>query len=80
MRIEVSNITIMSKEKVKLLGILDNKLNFDDHINQLCKKARKEIACSNSSFQIHEHFLMQVNYKCFRNVSVLILSFNLNVS
>ena len=32
--IEVSNITIMSEEKVKLLGIhIDNRLNFDYHIS-----------------------------------------------
>ena len=34
--IEVSNITIMSEEKVELLG-----LNFDYQISQLCKKAKK---------------------------------------
>ena len=40
--IEVSNITIMSEEKVKLLGIyIGNRLNFNDHISQLCKKAGK---------------------------------------
>ena len=33
---EVSNITIMSEEKVKLLGIyIDNRLNFDYHMSQL---------------------------------------------
>ena len=42
--IEVSNITIMSEEKVKLLGIyIDNRLNFDYHISQLCKKAEKKL-------------------------------------
>ena len=40
--IEVPNITIMSEEKVKLLGVyIDNRLNFDHHISQLCKKTRK---------------------------------------
>ena len=44
--IKVSNITTMSEEKVKLLGIyidkvLDNRLNFDYYISQLCKKAVK---------------------------------------
>ena len=40
--IEVSNITIMSEEKVKLLGIyIGNRLNFNYHISQLCKKAGK---------------------------------------
>ena len=38
--IEASNITIMSKEKVKFLGIqIGNRLNFDYHIRQVCKKA-----------------------------------------
>ena len=32
----------MSEEKAKLLGVyIDNRLNFDYHISQLCKKARK---------------------------------------
>ena len=79
--IEVSNITIMSEEKVKLLGIyIDNRLNFDCHISQLCKMAIKKIACSNSGFQTHEHFATQINCKCFHNVSVLTLSFNLDIS
>ena len=40
--IEVSNITIMSKEKVKLLGIyIGNRLNFNYRISQLCKKTGK---------------------------------------
>ena len=44
MGIEVSNITIMSEEKFKLLGIyIDNRLNFDHHISQLCKKAGKKL-------------------------------------
>ena len=41
--IKVSNITIMCEEKVKLLGIyIDNRLNFDCYISQLCKKAGKK--------------------------------------
>ena len=42
--IEVANMTIMSEEKVKLLGIhIDNRLNFDYHIGQLCKKTGKKL-------------------------------------
>ena len=79
--IDVSNITIMSEEKVKLVGIyIDNKLNFDYHISQICKKAGGKIACSNSSLQIYEHFTTQINCKCFYNVAVFMLYFNLNVS
>ena len=40
----MSNITIMGEEKVKLLGFyIDNRLNFDYHINQLCKRAGKKL-------------------------------------
>ena len=42
--IKVSNITIMSEEKVKLLGVsIDNRLNFNYHISQLCKRAGKKV-------------------------------------
>ena len=40
--IEVANMTIMTEQKVKILGIhIDNRLNFDYHLSQLCKKAGK---------------------------------------
>ena len=42
--IEVANMTIMSEEKVKLLGIyIGNRLNFYYHISQLWKKAGKKL-------------------------------------
>ena len=42
--IEVSNITIMCEKKVKLLRIyIDNKINFDYHISQLCKRAGEKL-------------------------------------
>ena len=41
---EVSNITIMSEEKVKLFRIyIDNRLSFDCHISQFYRKARKKL-------------------------------------
>ena len=43
-RIEMAHMTIMSEEKVKLLGIhIDNRLNFHYHTSQLCKKAGKKL-------------------------------------
>ena len=66
--IEVANMTIMSEEKVKLLGIhIDNRLNFDYHISQLCKKAGKKLHALTRVFKymdisqrklIANHFIM----------------------
>ena len=68
---EVSNITVTSEEKLKLSGII---------LVNSAKKDWEKIACSNSNFQIREHFSTQTNCRCFYNVLVLVLSFNLNVS
>ena len=41
--IQISDITVTSESRVKLLGIhIENRLNFDYHISQLCKKASKK--------------------------------------
>ena len=43
---KVGNITIKSSDSVKLLGVtLDNKLSFDKHIADLCKRASYSIRC-----------------------------------
>ena len=50
--IEVSNITIISGEKIKLLGIyIDNRLNFDHYISHLWKKAEKKLHGLNRVFK-----------------------------
>ena len=42
--IQISNIKITSESRVKLLCIyIDNRLNFDYHVSQLCKKASKKL-------------------------------------
>ena len=44
LEIQVSNCSIKNEDSVKLLGIhLNNDLNFDYHVNQLCKKASKNL-------------------------------------
>ena len=42
--IQISDIKVTSQSRDKLLGIhIDNRLNFDYHVSQLCKKASKKL-------------------------------------
>ena len=42
--IQISDIKVTSESRVKRLGIhIDNRLNFDYHVSQLCKKASKKL-------------------------------------
>ena len=42
--LNVENITICTSKSLKLLGItFDNKLNFEEHISVLCKKASLQL-------------------------------------
>ena len=44
LELEVSCCSIRIEDSVKLFGIhINNKLNFDYHVNQLCKKASKKL-------------------------------------
>ena len=44
LEIQVASCSIKNEDSVKLLGIhLNNDLNFDYHVNQLCKKASKKL-------------------------------------
>ena len=39
-KLEIESVKIETKNTVKLLGIIiDNKLNFEENISELCKKA-----------------------------------------
>ena len=42
--IQIGDFSIKNIENEKLLGVyIDSKLNFDFHVNQLCKKASKKL-------------------------------------
>ena len=59
--------------KIKLLGIyINNRLNFDYHASQLCKKDGKKLHALTRVLKIYEHFTRQINYKCLYNASVLL--------
>ena len=43
-KINVANNVITGENSVKLLGVtIDNKLNFDEHVDKLCKKANNKL-------------------------------------
>ena len=43
-KLEIGSAKIETKNTVKLLGItIDNKLNFEEHISELCKKASMQL-------------------------------------
>ena len=50
--IKIDDTDIKSSSSKKLLGVsIDNKLNFNDHVSKLCKKAS---TCVGSDFKIYD--------------------------
>ena len=42
--IQIANVTIKSSTSKKLLGVtIDNKLIFDKHVDNICKKASRKL-------------------------------------
>ena len=60
LELEVSCCSIRIEDSVKLLGIyINNKLNFDYHVNQLCKKASKKLhALARIAMDIHKRRML----------------------
>ena len=55
--IQISNIKVTSESSVKVFGIyIGNRLNFDYHDTQLCKKASKKIHALARIFKICKNF------------------------
>ena len=60
---EVSNITIMTEEKVKLLeNYIDNRLNFRYHISQLCKNTGEKLNISQDKLITNPFIMSQFSY------------------
>ena len=61
--IQISDIKVTSQSRDKLLGIhIDNRLNFDYHVSQLCKKASKKLHALTRIFKYVETSKHRVFY------------------
>ena len=74
--LNINGVELTMEPSVKLLGIeIDNKLNFEKHISNICKKARNELnrICRLETFMEHKEkeaiistFVhSNFNYGCF---------------
>ena len=53
-KLEIESAKIKTKNTVKLLGItIDDQLNFEEHISELCKKSLHAIKCNKSFTKIY---------------------------
>ena len=69
--------TIISDNKNELLGkILDSKLSFEDHMNNLCKKTQR----ISKNCSIHVSLKKENSYKSIYNISRWVLSLSVDVS
>ena len=74
---QVSNITLTSKNRVKLCGIyVDNRSNFDLHVSQLCKKTSKKLHAFSRIFMCED----TKKRRCFVNSSTKFSCCTFNVS
>ena len=57
--IQLGDSLIKASDYEKLLGLkIDYKLNFDNHVNSLCKKASNKRRCNNNKIKhLHERCL-----------------------
>ena len=75
---KIYNINIESEKEQVLLGItIDSNLTFENHIHNIFKRASQKCPCKNGS--IHEYAEKKNNHEIFCNVTVWVLSVNLDV-
>ena len=49
--LNINNIKIRESQNVELLGLtIDNRLNFKDHINMLCRRATHNLTLENQNY------------------------------
>ena len=66
--IQMGHFSIKNSASEKFLGVnIDNKLNFDCHVNHLCNKANKELGTRNfliKSFFLHSQKVREKKQNC----------------
>ena len=78
---KIDNNDIESEKEQVLLGItIDSNLTFENHINNICKKASQKLnVLSSKSCSLHEYAEKKNNHEIFCNIPVWVLSVNLDV-
>ena len=72
--------TIESSINEVLLGVtIDKELKFDDHVNNLFKKACQKLKCSCTYCAIHEYWQKKINYESIHRVTVWLLPIDMDV-
>ena len=78
--ISLDNQVIRGNKSVKLLVIkIDNKLDFNEHISSICKKAGLKL-CPGKGSTFHEQRKATSSNESFYRCSIQLLSANLDVS
>ena len=76
----ITNTNISDVERVRLLREdFEGRLNFNYHVNTLLKNAKKEVAPSCKSMQLHGHKKPTCSNEGFYNISIFLLSSCLDV-
>ena len=78
---KIDNNYIESEKEQVLLGItIDSNLTFENHINNICKRASQKLnALVRFSPYMNMQRIKKNNHEIFCNVSVWVLSVNLDV-
>ena len=79
--IHLGSETITNSKIGKLLGItIDHKLKFNEHVNNLCKKANQKLHAFSTDIKLYVQRQIKIYYESFYNFAIWLLSYGLDVS
>ena len=73
-QVNLSNAHIINAKCEKPLRIIDCKLRFDDHVENMCKKIGAKIKCTSHISTLYEYRKKVLNYECIFFITIFSLS------